>query len=154
MGDDGDDSAFGGGGDATVGGVVAEPDDVGDEGVEVGEVEGGDVAADSVDHEPGAGLPGPANGLGGEGVVDAEGAADDEGAVGDVVDFAEGPLFLDAVDDEGTDVEGGGVVGFGVRRGLGRGVRDFAGGAEGDGVDFWGLGGGGKGAGEDEEQWH
>ena len=71
LGDDGDDSAFGGGGDAAVGCVVAEPNDVGDEGIEVGEVEGGDVAADAVDHEPGAGLPGPANGLGGEGVVNA-----------------------------------------------------------------------------------
>ncbi len=36
LGYDGDDSAFGGGGDAAVGCVVAEPDGVGDEGVEVG----------------------------------------------------------------------------------------------------------------------
>ncbi len=89
------------------------------------------MTTDAVDHEPGAGLPGPANGLGGEGIVDAEGAADDEGAVGDVVDFAEGPLFLDAVDDEGADTEGGGVFGFGVGGGLRGGVGDFARGAEG-----------------------
>ena len=116
-------AAFGGGGDAAVGGVVAEPDGVGDEGVEVGEVEGGDVAGDAVDHEPGAGLPGPADGFGGEGVVDAEGPADDEGAVGDVVDFAEGPLFLDAVDGEGADAEGGGVFGFVVGVWLRAGCR-------------------------------
>ena len=72
LGDDGDDSAFGGGGDAAVGCVVAEPDDFGDEGIEVGEMEGGDVAADAVDHEPGAGLPGPADRLGGEGIIDAD----------------------------------------------------------------------------------
>jgi hypothetical protein len=64
-------------------------------------------------------LPGPAGGLVGEGVVDAEGAADDEGAVGDVVDFADGPLFLVAVDVEGADAEGGGVLGFAVEGGLG-----------------------------------
>ncbi len=114
------------------------------------EVEGGDVAADAVDHEPGAGLPGPANGLGGERIVNAEGAANNEGSVGDVVDFAEGPLFLEAVDDEGADAEGGGVFGLGVGRGLRERVGDFARGAKGDGVDFGGLGGGGEGAGEDE----
>ncbi len=65
LGDDGDDASFGGGGDAAVGGVVAEPDDVGDEGVEVGEVEGRDVAADAIDHEPGARLPGVADAFGG-----------------------------------------------------------------------------------------
>ncbi len=36
LGDDGDDAALGVGGDAAVGCVVAEPDDVGDEGIEVG----------------------------------------------------------------------------------------------------------------------
>jgi len=95
LGDDGDEAAVsGGGGDAAVGGVVAEPDDLGDGGVECGEMEGGDVAGGAVDHEPRAGLPGPAWGLGGEGVVDSEGAADDEGAVGDVVDLAYGPLLF------------------------------------------------------------
>ncbi len=112
-------------------------------------MEGGDMAGGAVDHEPGAGLPGPAGGLGGEGIVDAEGPADDEGAVGDIVDFAEGPLFLCTVDDEGADAEGGGVFGGGVGRGLGGSVRDFAGGAEGDAVNFWRPGGSGKGKGED-----
>ena len=123
-------------------------------GVVVGEMEGGDVAGGTVDHEPGAGLPGPAGRFGGEGVVDAEGSADDEGAVGDVVDFTEGPLFLGSVDDEGADAEGGGVLGFAVGGGFGRGVGNLAGGAESDAVDFGGLGGGGERADEDEEQWH
>ncbi len=61
-----------------------------------------------------------------EGVVDVEGAADGEGAVGDVVEFAHGPLFLAVVDEEGTDFEGGGFVGFGVGCGVGLGVGDFA----------------------------
>ena len=69
-----------------------------------------------------------------------EGAADGEGAVGDVVRFAHGPLFLTVVDEEGTDFEGGGFVGFGVGCGVGLGVGDFADGAEGDGVDFGGGG--------------
>jgi hypothetical protein len=154
LGDDGDEATFGGGGDAAVGGVVAEPDDVGDLGVEVGEVEGGDVAGGAVDHEPGAGLPGPAGRFGGERVVDVEGAADDEGAVGDIVDVAEGPLFLVAVDEERANVEGGGFFGFVVGVGFGWGVGDFARGAEGDGVDFGGLGDGGDRAGEKQEQWH
>ena len=152
LGDDGDDSAFGGGGDAAVGCIVAEPDDFGDEGIEVGEMEGGDVAADAVDHEPGAGLPGPADGLGGEGIIDADGAADDEGPVGDVVDFAEGPLFLDAVDDEGADAKGGGVFGFCVGRGLWGSVGNFARGAEGDGVDLGAFGGSGDRAEEEEKK--
>jgi hypothetical protein len=155
LGDDGDYAGFGGGGDAAVGGVVAEPDDVGDLGVVVGEVEGGDVAGGAVDHEPGAGLPGPAGGFVGQGVVDVEGAADDEGAVGDVVDVAEGPFFLVAVDVQGANAEGSGVLGFVVGGGFGRGVGDFARGAEGDGVDLWGLGGGGGDrAGEKEKQGH
>ena len=66
-------------------------------------------------------------------------AADDEGPVGDVVDFAEGPLFLEAVDDEGADAEGGGVFGLGVECGLRGRVGNLARGAEGDGVDFGAL---------------
>ena len=65
------------------------------------------------------------------------------------MDFAEGPLFLDAVDDEGADAEGGGVFGFVVGRGLRGRVRDFARGAEGYGVDFGGLGEGGERAEKD-----
>ncbi len=151
LGDDGDEAAFGSGEDAAVGGVIAEPGDIGDLGVVVGEVECGDVAGGAVDHEPGAGLPGPAWGFVGQGVVDAEGAADDEGAVGDVVDLAEGPLFLSAVDVEGADAEGGGVVGFGVGGGFGWGVGDAAGWAEGYGVGLGGLGCGGSGERAGEE---
>jgi hypothetical protein len=154
LGDDGDDSALAGRGDAAVGAVVAEPDDFGDFGVVVGEVEGGDVAGDAVDHEPGGGLPGPARGFGGERIVDVEGAADDEGPVGDVVDFADGPLFLVAVDEEAADVEAGGFLRFVVGVGFGRGVGDATRGAEGDAVDLGGLGGGGERAGEKQEQWH
>ena len=106
LGNDGDDASFDCGGDAAVGRVVAKPDDVGDERIEVGEVECGDVAADAVDHEPGARLPRPADRLGWERVVDAEGAADDEGSVGDVMNFAHGPLLLQAIDEETADVEG------------------------------------------------
>lgn len=97
-------AAFDGGVGAAVGGVVAEPDGVGDDGVEVGKMERGDVAGDAVDGDPGAGLPDPVrSGVGGEGVVDAEGAADGEGAVGDVVGFAGGPFFLAVVDEERAD---------------------------------------------------
>ena len=119
-------------------------------------MQGEDVAGDAVDEQPGAGLPGPARGFGGKGVVDAEGAADDEGAVGDVVDVAYSPLFLGAVDDEGADAEGGGVLGLVFRGGFGRGVGDFAGRAEVDGVGLGGAGRGGgeKRAGEGEKQWH
>jgi len=137
LGYDGDEASVScRGGDAAVGGVVAEPDDLGDGGVECGEVEGGDVAGGAVDHEPGAGLPGPAWGLGGEGVVDAEGTADDEGAVGDVVDLAYGPLFLDAVDYQRADAEGRIffiLIGCG---GFWRRVRDVPGGAQRYGMDF------------------
>ena len=66
-------------------------------------------------------------------------AANGEGAVGDVVEFTHGPLFLAVVDEEGTDFEGGGLVGFGVGCGVGLSVRDFADGAKGDGVDFGGC---------------
>ena len=59
MGDDGEESSLGRVGGAAVGGVVAEPDGVGDYGIEVGEVEGRDVAGDAVDRDPGAGLPDP-----------------------------------------------------------------------------------------------
>ncbi len=68
------------------------------------------------------------------------------------MDFAEGPFFLEAVDDEGADAECGGVLGFGVEGGLRWGVRDFACGAEGDGVDLGGLGVGGDR--EEEQQEH
>ncbi len=137
LGDDGEETAFGGGGDAAVGGIVAEPDDVGDGGVEVGQMQRGDVAGDAVDGEPGAGLPDPVgSGVGGQGVVEAEGAANGEGAVGDVVDLAGGPFLLAVVDEERADFEGGGFVGFGVGGRVGLSVRDFADGAEGDGVDF------------------
>ncbi len=150
LGDDGHHGALGGGGDATVGCVIAEPDDVGDQGVEVGKVERGDVAADAVDHEPGAGLPGPMDGFGGQGVVDAQGSANHEGAVGDVVNFAEGPLLPDAIDVEVADAEGGAGPGVGPGCGLRRGVGNVVGGAEGNGVDFGAFRCGGKGAGEDE----
>ena len=112
------------------------------------------MSGDAVDHEPGGGLPGPAGSFGGERVVDVEGAADDEGAVGDVVDFADSPLFLYSVDVEGTDVEAGGFLGFVVGDGLGRGVGNAACGPEGDAVDFGRLGGGGDRAEEDEKQGH
>ena len=68
--DDGHEATPGGGRGAAVGGVVAEPDCVRDDGVEVGEMQGCDVAGDSVYRDPGAGLPEPV--LGGfcrEGVV-------------------------------------------------------------------------------------
>ena len=107
------------------------------------------MTADAVDHEPGGRLPGPAGSFGGERVIDVEGAADDESAVGDVMDFADGPLLLNAVDVEGTDVEAGGFFRFVVGVGLGRGVGHAARGAEGDAVDLGGLGGGGNREGED-----
>ena len=138
LGDDGEEAAFGCGGDAAVGGVVAEPDYVGDGGVEVGQMERGDVAGDAVDGEPGAGLPDPVRrGVGGQGVVEAKGAADGEGAVGDVVNLAGGPLFLAVVDEERADFEAAGLVGFGVGGGVRLGVGDLAVRAEGDGVDLW-----------------
>ncbi len=145
LGDYGDEAAFGGGGDSAVGGVVAEPDGIGDGGIEVGQMECGDVAGDAVDEEPGAGLPDPVgDGVGGEGVVEAEGAADGEAAVGDVVGVAGGPFFLMIVDEEWADFEGGGLVGFGVGSGVGLGVGDAADGAESNGVDFGGGGAEGR----------
>ncbi len=152
FGDHGDNSTFGGGGDAAIGGVVAKPNDVGDVGVVIGKVEGGDVAGDAVDHEPGGGLPGPAGGFGGEGIIDVEGASDHEGPVGDIVHFADGPLLLNAVDVEGSDVKGGGFFGFIVRVGFGRGVGDAPRWAERNAVDFWSFGKGGDR--EVEEQEH
>jgi hypothetical protein len=145
LGDDGEEAAFGCGGDAAVGGVIAEPDDIGDGGIEVGQMERGDVAGDAVDGEPRAGLPDPVGaGIGGESVVEAQDAADGEGAVGDVVDLAGSPLFLSVVDEEWADFEGGGLVDFGVGSCVGLGVGDFAVGPEGDGVDFWSSRGGGS----------
>ncbi len=93
------------------------------------------MAGGAVDEEPGAGLPDPVGGgVAGEGVVEAEGAADGEAAVGDFVEVAGGPLFLAVVDEEGADLEDGGLVGFGVGGGVGLGVGDAADGSEGDGV--------------------
>ena len=136
LGDDGEEASLGGGGDAAVGGVVAVPDDGGDDGVEVGKVEGGDAAGDAVDEQPGAGLPEKAGlALGGEGVVEVEDAADGEGAVGDFVELAGGPLALGVVDEKGADGEGGGVFAALVGGGVGRGVGNFARGAESDGVE-------------------
>ena len=140
LANNGDDAPFSGGSDAAIGCVVAEPDDVGDDGVEVGEMDGSNVAADAVDHEPRAGLPSPANGFGGKRVVDAEGAADNEGAVRDVVNFSDCPLLLYVVDVEWADAEGGRVFGFRIGRGLWEGVGYLAHRAEGDRVDLGGLG--------------
>ena len=153
LGDDEKEAAFGRGAGAAVGGVVAEPDGVGDHGVEVWQVQSGDVAGGAVDEEPGSGLPAPAlGGFAGQGVVEAQGSADGEGAVGDVVGVAGGPLFLAAVDDQRADLEGfGGSGGVGRGGGRGRRVGDLAGGAEGDGVDFRTRGGSG-GAGASDEQ--
>lgn len=135
LGDDGVEAAFGGGGGAAVGGVVAEPDGIGDGGVEVGEVEGGDVSGDAVDEEPGAGLPDPVcGGVGGQGIVEAEGAANGEGAIGDFVEVAGGPFLLMFVDEQGADFEGGGLVGSAVGGGVGLGVGNATEGAEGDDV--------------------
>jgi len=134
---DGEETALGCGGDAAVGGVVAEPDHVGDSGVEVRQMQRGDVAGDAIDGQPGAGLPDPVrNGVGWQCVVEAKGAANGEGAVGDVVNLAGSPLFLVVVDEERADFEGGGLVGFGVWGCVGLGVGDSAKGAEGDGVDL------------------
>jgi hypothetical protein len=137
LGDDGYESSLGGGEGAAVGGVIAVPDGVGDGGVEIREVEGGNAAGGAVDEEPRAGLPTPAGcGVGGQGVVEAKDAADGEAAVGDVVGVAGGPLFLVVVDEEGTDLEGGCFVFFAVGGGVGLDEWDAANSAEGDDVDL------------------
>src|SRR5258707_14839138 len=101
----------------------------------------GDVAGEAIDGERGAGLPDRVrSGVGGQGVVEAKGAANGEGAVGDVVDFAGGPFFLAVVDEEGTDFEGGGLVGFGVGGCVGLRVGQSAEWAGGDGGDLWDCG--------------
>ena len=141
LSDDGEEAAFRCGGDAAVGGIVAEPDDIGDGGVEVWQMQRGNVAGDAVDGEPGAGLPDPVgNSVGGQGVVEAKGATNCEGAVGDVVNLAGGPFLLAFVDEDGADFEGGGLVCLGVWGRVGLSVRDFTVGAEGDGVDFGSCG--------------
>ena len=95
------------------------------------------LAGDTIDGEPGPGLPDPVGSrVGGQGVVEAEGSAYGEGAVGDVVDFACGPFSLAIVDEEGADLEGGGLVGFGVGGCVGLGVGHAAEWTEGDGVDL------------------
>ena len=86
------------------------------------------MAGDAVDEEPGAGLPDPAGlVVMGESVVEVEGAADGEGAVGDVVEIARGPLALAVVDDEGADLERGGVFVLGVGGDVGWSVRERGG---------------------------
>ena len=71
-----------------------------------------------------------------QGVVEAKRPANGEGPVGDVVNFAGGPFFLAVVDEEGADLEGGGLVGFGVGGCVGLDVGHFAVWAEGDGVNL------------------
>ena len=104
--DDGEESTPGGLGGAAVGRVVAEPDRVGDLGVEVRQVQRGDAAGGAIDQQPGAGLPAPARGrVAGQRVVEAQRAADGEAAVGDVVGVAGGPLLLVAIDGERADLQ-------------------------------------------------
>ncbi len=64
LSDDGVEAAFDGGGYAAVGCVVAVPDDVGDGGIEVGQVQCGDVTSDAVDKQPGTRLPESSGGRG------------------------------------------------------------------------------------------
>src|SRR5271157_1815517 len=127
--------------ESAVGGVVAEPGDLGDGGVVVGESQGGHFAAHAVDEQPGAALPDPARCpcvatcIRGEGVIQPDGAADNKASISDVVSVAGGPLLHLAVDDEGSNAE----IGF-IFAGAGGvsidGVWDFAGGSESNRVRF------------------
>src|SRR5579863_3908726 len=68
-------------GDATVCGVIAVPNDVGVDDVELGQIDGRDAAGDAIDQQPSATLPLPVRRGGGflrQAVVHAEGAADYE----------------------------------------------------------------------------
>ena len=97
------------------------------------------MAGGAVDEQPGSGLPDPVrSGVRREGVIETEGAADGEAAIRDVVKIAGGPLFLAVVDQEGADLQGGGLVGLGVRSGVGLGVGDATCAAKGNGVDLGG----------------
>jgi hypothetical protein len=145
LGDDGEEAAFGGCRGAAVGGVVAEPDGVGDLGVEVGQVQCSDAAGGAIDEQPGAGLPAPARArFAGKLVIQAHRTANRKAAVGDVVSVARGPLFLPAIDGKGAHLQGDGIarlVGVICRRcGPRRHIGDFANSTEGDGVYFsrWG----------------
>jgi hypothetical protein len=93
--------------ESAVSGIVPKPDDLGDGGIVVGQLHGGNVAVGAVDHDPGTALPDPVFGfVAGEGVIEAQGPAYDEAAVGDVVDLAGGPFLDLVVNDEGPHVEG------------------------------------------------
>jgi len=110
------------GGKAAVGGVVAEPGDVRDAGIEVGELERDYVAVGAVDQEPGTSLPDPMLRLvGGKRVVQAQGPANRYAAVGYIVGFAGSPLLDLVVDQQWTNPElllvsgvSGGIAGCGI----------------------------------------
>ena len=90
-------------GDAAVGGVIAVPAYGRVEGVELGEIDGGDAGGGAVDQEPAAALPLPVRRLGGllgKAVVDAENAPDYEEAVGNFVSWAQGEFLDVGVDQE------------------------------------------------------
>ena len=137
LGDDSEETSLGGVRGSAVGGVVAEPDGVGYRGIEVGQVKGGYVSGGAVDEQPGAGLPDPVRSrIGWQPVVDVQGAADGEGAIGDVVGFAHGPLLLAVVDEERTDLQSGGLIGFGIGSRIGLRKGNSMERPQCDGVDF------------------
>ena len=92
--------------DAAISGVIAVPTGSRIEHIELGKIEGGDVAGHAVDEKPSTALPLPvrrSSGFLGKAVINPEGAPDDEQAVGDVVSGAEGEFPDAGVDQEGAD---------------------------------------------------
>src|SRR6185312_11204347 len=74
--------------------------------------------------------------ISGKGVVETENAANGEGAISHVMDFAGGPFFLAIVDVEGTDAQGGGLVGPGFGCSVGGDPGNMTTGAKSNCMDF------------------
>jgi hypothetical protein len=123
-------------GEPTIGSVVTEPDDGGNTGVVIGEVQGRDASLDAIYQKPGAALPNPMFDLvARKRVVEAQGAANNEAAVCDRVRFAVRPFLDFAIDQKRANAK---LLLFGNSTGRisGDGVRNVFSGTQEDDVWF------------------